>query len=223
MMARRPDRLSPGKTVALFVAVAAVSVTALVWMGARLLTQERALEAQRLPERREAAADRAVAALGQLLLADERRLTSPGVVDLVAGDELLVVVASPAGIRVLPANAVPFYPVVPTTRDAPADLFSSTARLEFAERDHAGAIALLRPLALSGNPGVRAGRCFGKQLFLETSRSPAGGCYSHGSLGETRPSCAEVSCDWTAEPGGRDCAARNPGSSGPPSAGRRTW
>jgi hypothetical protein len=43
MMAWRPDRLSPGKTVALFVAVAAVSVTALVWMGGRLLTQERAL------------------------------------------------------------------------------------------------------------------------------------------------------------------------------------
>ena len=157
MMARRPERLSPGRTVILFAAVAAVSVTALVWMGARLLTQERALEAQRLQERREAAADRAVAALGQLLLADERRLTSPRGVDVVAGDDLLVVVASPAGIRVLPANAVPFYPVVPAARDAPADLFSSAERLEFAERDHPGAIALLRPLALSGDPGVKAG------------------------------------------------------------------
>jgi signal transduction histidine kinase len=157
MMVWRPDRLSPGKTVALFVAVAAVSVTALVWMGGRLLTQERALEAQRLQERRDAAADRAVAALGQLLLADERRLASPSVINLVAGDDLLVVVASPAALRVLPANAVPFYPVAPTARDAPTDLFSSAERLEFVERDHAGAIARLRPLALSGNPGVRAG------------------------------------------------------------------
>jgi len=157
MMARRPERLSPGRTVILFAAVAAVSVTALVWMGARLLTQERALEAQRLQERREAAADRAVAALGQLLLADERRLTSPRGVDVVAGDDLLVVVASPAGIRVLPENAVPFYPVVPAARDAAAGLFSSAERLEFAARDHPGAIALLRPLALSGDPGVKAG------------------------------------------------------------------
>jgi hypothetical protein len=38
-----------------------------------------------------------------------------------------------------------------------------------------------------------------------------GGCYSRGSLDETRPPCAEDSCDWTAEPGGRDCAATNPG------------
>lgn len=157
MMVWRPDRLSPGKTVALFVAVAAVSVTALVWMGGRLLTQERALEAQRLQERRDAAADRAVAALGQLLLADERRLASPSVINLVAGDDLLVVVASPAAIRVLPANAVPFYPVAPTARDAPTDLFSSAERLELVGRDHAAAIARLRPLALSGNPGVRAG------------------------------------------------------------------
>jgi signal transduction histidine kinase len=157
MMVWRPDRLSPGKTVALFVAVAAVSVTALVWMGGRLLTQERALEAQRLQERRDAAADRAVAALGQLLLADERRLASPSVINLVAGDDLLVVVASPAALRVLPANAVPFYSVAPTARDAPTGLFSSAERLEFVERDHAAAIARLRPLALSGNPGVRAG------------------------------------------------------------------
>jgi len=65
--------------------------------------------------------------------------------------------------------------------------------------------------------------CPSNQLIPETPRSPAGGCYSHGSLGETRPPCAGVSCDWTAEPGGRDRAARNPGWSGPPSAGRRTW
>jgi hypothetical protein len=32
-----------------------------------------------------------------------------------------------------------------------------------------------------------------RQLFSETGGSPAGGYYSHGSLGETRPPCAEVS------------------------------
>ena len=93
MIARRPGRLPPGKTVVLFVAVAAVSVVALVWMGARLLTQERALETQRLEERREAAADRVVAALEQVLLTEERRLANPRVPNLAASDDLLVVVA----------------------------------------------------------------------------------------------------------------------------------
>ena len=58
MTAQQPGTVRLRKTIALFVAVAAVSVTALVWMGVRLLTQERALEAQRLQERREAAADK---------------------------------------------------------------------------------------------------------------------------------------------------------------------
>jgi signal transduction histidine kinase len=157
MMARRPRRLSPGRTVTLFVAVAAVSVTALVWMAARLAAQERALEAQRLQERREAAADRAVAALGQLLLAEERRLATPRMTDPAAGDDLLVVVADSARIRVLPDNVLPYYPVVPTTRDAPSSLYADAERLEFVDRDPAGAIAILRPLARSRDPGVRAG------------------------------------------------------------------
>src|SRR5512143_1193935 len=113
MTARRPGRLPPRKTIALFVAVAAVSVTALMWMGVRLLTQEGVLETQRLQERREAAADRVVAALEQVLLAEERRLANPKAPDVVAGDDLLVVVARPTGIKVSPEKAVLFYPVMP--------------------------------------------------------------------------------------------------------------
>ena len=157
MMARRPGRLLPARTIALFVAVAAVSVIAVVWMGARLLTQERALEAQRLQERRETAADRVVAALEQVLLAEERRLTNPRAPDLVAGDDLLVVVAGSAGVRVLPEKAVPFYPVMPAARDAPQDLYSRAERFEFVERDHERAIAVLRPLTVASDPAVRAG------------------------------------------------------------------
>jgi signal transduction histidine kinase len=141
----------------LFVAVAAVSVIALVWMGVRLLTQERALEAQRLQERREAAADRVVAALEQVLLAEERRLTNPKVPDPVSGDDLLLFVAGPSGIKVSPEKAILFYPVMPAARDAPMELFARAERFEFVERDHARAIAALRPLTGSSDPSVMAG------------------------------------------------------------------
>jgi signal transduction histidine kinase len=157
MMARRPGRLPPRKTVTLGVAVAAVSVIALVWMGVRLLTQERAVEEQRLQERRAAAADRAVAALEQVLLAEERRLTNPLAPHLVAGDDVLQFVADSAGIKVSPERAILFYPVMPAARDAPPELYSRAERLEFTERDHAGAIAVLRLLAVSKDPSVRAG------------------------------------------------------------------
>jgi len=114
MRVRRPGRLLPGKTVALFVAVAAVSVAAVAWMGVRLLMQERALEERRLAERREAAADRAVAALQQVLFAEERRLANPRPADPAAGDDALVVVAGPAGMRVSPEGAALYYPVMPS-------------------------------------------------------------------------------------------------------------
>ena len=173
MMARRPGRLLPAKTVALFVAVAVVSVIAVVWMGVRLLTQERAIEARRLEERREAAADRVVAALEQVLLAEERRLANPRVADLVAGDDLLVVAATSAGIKIRPEKAVLFYPVIPgdaAALEPSPQLYSRAERLEFVERDHERAIAVLRSLAVASDPAVRAGA----QLRLARNLRKAG-------------------------------------------------
>ena len=157
MTAQQPGTVRLRRTIALFVAVAVVSVTALVWMGVRLLTQERALEAQRLQERREAAADRVVAALEQVLMAEERRLTNPLARDPIAGDSVVVIGAGPGGIRVSPEDALLFYPVMPAARDAPAESYSCADRLEFVERDYAGAISVLRVLVGSRDPAVRAG------------------------------------------------------------------
>ena len=170
MMARRSGWLPPRRTVALFITVAAVSVAALAWMGARLLVQERALEGQRLQERREAVADRVVAALEQALLAEERRLAGPGTADVAESDDVLVLAAGQDGIRISPPKAVLFYPVAPPGRDAPAELYSRAERLEFAERDHAGAIAALRPLAASSDPDIKAGA----QLRLARNLRKAG-------------------------------------------------
>jgi signal transduction histidine kinase len=157
-MRRSGTLFTPRKTLGLFVVVAGVSVTALAWMGTRLISQDRALEAQRLQERRETAADRVVAALQQVLLADERRLANPRPGDLAAGDDLLEVVAGRARIEVVrPANVPLFYPVLPAARDAPPELYVRAERLEFVERDHARAIAALRSLAGSSDANVKAG------------------------------------------------------------------
>jgi len=68
---RHPSKYS----LILFLGVAAVSVIVLVWMGWRLLQQDRALEDQRLEEQRDAAAARIIASLERSLAAEERRLT----------------------------------------------------------------------------------------------------------------------------------------------------
>ena len=76
----------------LFSGVAAVSVTALVWMGVRLVRQDRALEAQRYEEQREAAADRVIVDLEKILSEEERKLADDPTIDLspAAEDFLLI-------------------------------------------------------------------------------------------------------------------------------------
>ena len=54
-----------------------MSVFALIWMGLRLMKQDRALEVQQIEGKREAAADRFVAALEQTLTIEERKLNDP--------------------------------------------------------------------------------------------------------------------------------------------------
>ena len=107
---RHPSR----GTAILFLGVAAVSVGALVWMGLRLIEQDRALEAQQLRERREAAADRLTAALEQIISAEEARLADPASMELPpSADAVILAVsglsASPI-LRVWPEDGLLYYP-----------------------------------------------------------------------------------------------------------------
>ena len=106
-------RVPRNLTVA-FLAVAAVSVVALIWLGARLVAQDRALEAERLREKRESAADRVVAALDRALSADERSLLGlPGKAHHPGTDGLALVVSEAGELRVLPKTGLLYYPVAP--------------------------------------------------------------------------------------------------------------
>ena len=140
-----------------FLAVAAVSVVALVWLGARLVAQDRALEAERLREKRESAADRVVAALSQALSADERSLLGvPGKGRHPGTAGLALVVAEEGEVRVLPGTGLLYYPVAPPL-PAAAGLFRAAEEAEFRDRDFDRAIEALRVPALSRDPAVRAG------------------------------------------------------------------
>jgi len=167
-MASLRSREHPSRrTSILFLGVAAVAVAALVWMGVRLLQQDRALEAQQLRERREAVADRMIVALEQALLAEERRLTDLPKVDftLPADDGVLILSDSSGSpgcseFRVWPDNALLYYPVIPAGREAPASLYADAEKFEFLNQNYTRAIIDLRPLIQAEDPTVRAGARF---------------------------------------------------------------
>lgn len=146
-------------TAILFLGVAAVSVAALVWMGMRLVQQDRALEAQQLEGRREAAADRLTVSLEQVLSAEEERLADlPNVDFRPSEDDVILVLAGSSvssEVRAWPDNALLYYPVIPPRREAPSGLFAEAEKAEFLDHDYSRAILDLLPFSKAGDPAVR--------------------------------------------------------------------
>ncbi|MGD8538377.1 MAG: HAMP domain-containing sensor histidine kinase [Candidatus Aminicenantes bacterium] len=154
---KRPSKYN----AVLFLAVAAVSVIALVWMGVRLLQQDRALEAQRLEEKREAAADRIIVALEKTLSEEEQKLTAePKDEFLQMADDHLLAIMDSREIRVYPDKALLYYPIIPAGREAASSQFASAERAEFQEKNYTRAINVLHLLSRSKDPATRIGAQF---------------------------------------------------------------
>jgi len=148
-------------TIILFLGVAAASVAALVWMGVRLVQQDHALEATQLQERREAAADRLVVSLEQVLSEEERILADLPNVDFrpSTDDVVMILAGSPnsSELRVWPDNALLYYPVVPLRREPPSGPFADAEKSEFVDHDYSRAVRELLPFSKAGDQAIRAG------------------------------------------------------------------
>ncbi|MCG2816476.1 MAG: HAMP domain-containing histidine kinase [Candidatus Aminicenantes bacterium] len=157
MKARRFWGLITQKTTVLFLAAAVMSVFALIWMGLRLVQQDRTLEVQQIEEKREAAADRIIAALEQTLTIEERKLDDPQASEFSPEQEDFFLVSMDSeGVRVWPEKTLLYYPVMPSGHEAPSQLFTDAERAEFQDNDYNRAISLLRPLSGSEDPSTRA-------------------------------------------------------------------
>lgn len=173
----------PRNLTAAFLTVAAVSVIALIWLGVRLVGQDRALEAERLREKRESAADRVVAALDQALSADERSLVGlSGKAHHPGTPGLALVVADAGELRVLPETGLLYYPVAPLPPEAAAHLYRAAEESEFRDRDFDRAIQGLRALSLSRDPVVRAGAQLRLARNLRKAGRPEAALQVYGDL-----------------------------------------
>ena len=127
----------------------------LVWLGWRLLDHHRALQNQRIAERRERAADEVVAALQRALQANERdlaELRAPA-----PGHDALMVEVKDGETRARPDGVLLFGPAAPLTQDVSSNLYRDAETSEFQRRDYERAIRALQPLARSPDPAIRAG------------------------------------------------------------------
>ena len=151
----------PRRLLVLFLAVTLAPGAGLVWLGWRLLEQERALEAQRRLERREHAADVVVGALREQILASRQGLADPSrALEPEAVDAVVVVLGS-GPVRAHPPARLLYDPSGDSSRSAAPEFerraFLPGERYEFQEKKYTEAIREFERLAQSGDPAIRAG------------------------------------------------------------------
>ena len=141
----------PGRLALLFVLLSAIPVTALGWLGWRLLQMDETFQAQRQREQLQAAADEFARDLERVLGDWENALTGSGPP---AGSALIEFdargVVGRRGLR------LPYYPQGPRPSQVPPELFARADAVEFADRQPQQAAEAYRALTSSADREIRA-------------------------------------------------------------------
>jgi hypothetical protein len=148
-------RLRPAhRLVALIATITVVPLGVFLWLGLRLIEQDRVLEQQQARERLQTATDLIVATLQRSIAASEQKLAS-GAQDWPEG--AVSVTFFPDHVEALPRRRIAFLPAVPSLAHVPAERFEAAEAIEFRRHDRRAAIAAYRMLASSPDRAVRSG------------------------------------------------------------------
>jgi two-component system phosphate regulon sensor histidine kinase PhoR len=140
--------------ITLILGITVVPLATLLWVGWRLLEQDRVLEGQQAEQRVERAADLVVAALQRALSSSEQRL---------AGDSqqwpegAVAVIFHTDRVETYPKGRVPYLPIVPPLPEAPDAIFNAGEDLLYRRQDYQAAIDIFRELTESPDPAIQAG------------------------------------------------------------------
>jgi len=146
---------SPRRVLTGFLAVVVVCLSALAWLGHRLLGQESALEEQRVREYLEHVADLVTPALERRVIELERALDrAPRDADLPGGTVLIV--ARSERIESFGSLPLLFYPEIEAPREVSNNALHEAERLEFRKNDPLAAAAIYRSVSRSPDAAVRA-------------------------------------------------------------------
>jgi signal transduction histidine kinase len=142
------------RLVALIATITVVPLGVFLWLGLRLIEQDRVLEQQQARERLQTATDLIVATLQRLIAASEQKLAS-GAQDWPEG--AVSVTFFPDHVEAFPRRRIAFLPAAPPLAHVPAERFQAAEAIEFQRHDRRSAIAAYRMLASSPDRAVRSG------------------------------------------------------------------
>lgn len=143
----------PRRLVALLLGLTLIPLAVLLWLGWRLVAQDRTIEQTRQRERVERSADLLVAALQRPIGASGERLAA-GAKDWPDGVVALTFLLN--RVEASPAGRLAYLPVVTTQQEPAAATFAQAEELEYRKKDPAAAIAAYRRLTQSPEVPVRA-------------------------------------------------------------------
>lgn len=156
-MITRTHLAAPVKLLALFVVLAGIPLGALGWLGWRLLEQDRALESQRLRERLEDAAGLLARELDRGLASWENLLPTVAQGTSVAlPADAVALVFDAGGVRHQTGVRLPYYPLVPSSPETSASVFTAAEAREFRDGNLTAAAQAYRRLASTDDHGIRA-------------------------------------------------------------------
>jgi signal transduction histidine kinase len=173
----RKSPLPPRNLIGLIVAITLAPLAVLLWLGWRLLEQDRILEGQQIQQQIERSADLVVAAL-QRALASSEQLLAAGSTQW--PDGAVAITIREGRMEAYPHGRFAYLPVVPQLSEAPGSAFAQGEELEFRQHDPAAAITAFRELAKSSDPALRAGALLrlGRNLAESGRTDEALGAYA---------------------------------------------
>jgi signal transduction histidine kinase len=173
---------APRGLLILFGTVVALPAVALVFLGVRLLQQDRDLARQRRAETLQQASDRAVRALDDDLAGLRQRLSDPSSLPAQSPPGSAYVLMTRDQVRVTPSSSLAYYPTTRTLKEPPAAPFGELEAAEFKAQDLPKALDISRTMAASAGPLVRAGALLRQARILRKMSRPTDALPVYGML-----------------------------------------
>ena len=145
----------PRRLVALIGAITVIPLAVFLWLGGKLVTQDRAIEQQQAGDSLRAAADLVVVSLERAIAGSEQKLAS-GSDDWPAGAVTITFHAN--RVEVSPPGRLAFLPVAPAMPQVPVEPFRAAESLEFQRGTGVGDTPLSRAHRVLAPGGGRV-RC----------------------------------------------------------------